>query len=348
MPFALPSRNRLALAQTLRVMIACLATYWLASLLGLKQGYWAIFTVLIVMQGSLGATATAAFDRLIATIAGALLGGVVVMVVPREPLATGAALICMSGILTYAAVRQPRLRSAALTSAIVLLTRSPDIPVGIFVIDRIIEITLGGAIGVMASRFILPVPSRGAMITRFCEILETMAQLLNAQADAVARGEALISAEASIALRQSLVATEAVLNDARRERAMGLVREDVSDAIPRTLWRIRNGMAQIGLILRTPFPPSALALVGPAVEGMLRAHAQSARDAASALSGGGVVAQHAEAAEAFEQAFVTLQHSDEARAIPFDAMGQVFGMAFALRRMQQDFLDLGERIAECR
>jgi len=63
MPFALPTRNRLALAQTVRVMAACLATYGLTGLLGLKQGYWAIFTVLIVMQGSLGATATAAFDR---------------------------------------------------------------------------------------------------------------------------------------------------------------------------------------------------------------------------------------------------------------------------------------------
>ena len=259
MPFALPTRNRLALAQTLRVMVACLATYGLTGLLGLKQGYWAIFTVLIVMQGSLGATATAAFDRLIATIAGAVLGGVVVMATPRDPVAVGASLIVMSGVLTFAAVRQPRLRGAALTSAIVLLTRSPDIPVGIFVIDRIIEITLGGAIGVMASRFILPVRSRGAMIARFCEILTTMAQLLNAQADAVARGEALVSAEANIALRQSLVATEAVLNDARRERAMGLVREDVSDGIPRTLWRIRNGIAQISQILRTPFPPTALA-----------------------------------------------------------------------------------------
>lgn len=347
MPFALPTRNRLALAQTLRVMVACLATYGLTGLLGLKQGYWAIFTVLIVMQGSLGATATAAFDRLIATIAGAVLGGVVVMATPRDPVAVGASLIVMSGVLTFAAVRQPRLRGAALTSAIVLLTRSPDIPVGIFVIDRIIEITLGGAIGVMASRFILPVRSRGAMIARFCEILNTMAQLLNAQADAVARGEALVSAEANIALRQSLVATEAVLNDARRERAMGLVREDVSDGIPRTLWRIRNGIAQISQILRTPFPPTAMAIVGPAVEGMLRAHAQSAQDAASALSDGAAPVQDSQAAEAFERAFVTLQHSDEARAIPFDEMGRVFGMAFSLRRMQQDFHDLGERIAEC-
>lgn len=348
MPFALPTRNRLALAQTVRVMAACLATYWLTGLLGLKQGYWAIFTVLIVMQGSLGATATAAFDRLLATIAGAVLGGAVVMATPRDPVAVGASLIVMSGVLTFAAVRQPRLRGAALTSAIVLLTRSPDIPVGIFVIDRIIEITLGGAIGVMASRFILPVPSRGATIARFCEILSTMAQLLNAQADAVARGEALISAEANIALRQSLVATEAVLNDARRERAMGLVREDVSDAIPRTLWRIRNGIAQISQILCTPFPPTAMAIVGPAVEGMLRAHAQSAQDAASALSDGAAPVQDSEAAEIFERAFVTLQHSDEARAIPFDEMGRVFGMAFTLRRMQQDFHDLGERVAECR
>jgi hypothetical protein len=42
-----------------------------------------------------------------------------------------------------------------------------------------------------------------------------------------------------------------------------------------------------------------------------------------------------------------LQQSDEARST-FDAMGRVYGMAFTLRRMQQDLLDLAERIAESR
>lgn len=335
------------MAQTLRVMAACLATYLITSLLGLKQGYWAIFTVLIVMQGSIGATAAAAFDRLIATIAGAIVGGAVVLVTPHDPWAVGASLILVAGLLTFATTRQPRLRGAALTAAIVLLTRSPNFPVGTFVVDRIAEITLGGFMGVMASRFILPVRSRGAMIQRFCEILETMAQILNAQAQAIEQGEALSSTETSIALRKSLVATETMLTDARRERAMGLVREDVSDAIPRTLWRIRNGIAQIGQMMATPFPATALALVGPAVAGMLRAHALSAQSAALVLTGKGAFVSDAEAAEGLERAFVALQQSDEARSIPFDAMGRVFGMAFTLRRMQQDLLDLAERIAEC-
>lgn len=346
-PFAF-LRNRMALAQAIRVMAACLATYLLISLLGLRQGQWAIFTVLIIMQGSIGATAAAAFDRLLATIAGAVLGGAVVLATPHTPLAVGASLVVVSGLLTYAAVRQPRLRGGALTAAIVLLTRTPDIPVEKFVVYRIVEITLGGGIGVLASRFILPVRSRRAMIGRFRDILGTMAQLLVAQAEALEKGEALSTTESNIALRKSLVATDSMLTDARRERAMGLVREDVSDGIPRTLWRIRNGIAQISQILSTPFPAAAQHIVGPAVAAMLRAHAQSALDAAEALNEVPVDPSQPDAAQAFEQAFVSLQQSDEARSIPFDAMGRVYGMAFTLRRMQQDLLDLAERIAESR
>lgn len=342
------SRNRMALAQTVRVMAACLATYLLISLLGLKQGHWAIFTVLIIMQGSIGATAAAAFDRLLATIAGAVLGGLVVLATPHTALAVGASLIAVSGLLTFAAVRQPRLRGGALTAAIVLLTRSPDIPVEKFVVDRIVEITLGGAIGVLASRFILPVRSRRAMIGRFRDILGAMAQLLIAQAEALEQGEALSTSDSIIALRKSLIATETMLTDARRERAMGLVREDVSDGIPRTLWRIRNGIAQISQILSTPFPATAQTIVGPAVAAMLRAQAQSAQEAAEALAHTHHDLSKPDAVQAFEQAFVLLQQSDEARSIPFDAMGRVYGMAFTLRRMQQDFLDLAERIAESR
>lgn len=43
--------------------------------LGLPQGYWAVFTVMIVMQGSIGGTLGAATERMMGTLAGALVGG---------------------------------------------------------------------------------------------------------------------------------------------------------------------------------------------------------------------------------------------------------------------------------
>lgn len=339
-------KNRTAGAQALRVMIGCAATYDVFLLSGLKQGYWAIFTVLIVMQGSVGATAGAAVDRLVATVVGALLGGAAVLLFPHGALAVGMSLVGVVGILGFATVRWPRLRGAGLTAAIVMLTRAPNIPVGTFVVDRILEIMLGGVIGVLASRLVLPSQSGNVMIERFRSVLEVMADMLRAQADALEQGEGHSSVEASIALRKSLVAAEALLADARRERSMLLARYDVPEAIPRTLWRIRNGVAQIGRLLETPVPAPVLALVGGPAARMLRAQADGAQACIAALgTSDPVVIDHAPA-QAFEAAFAILEHADAARDIAFDEIGRLFGLAFTLRKMQQDFDDLAERIGE--
>lgn len=345
----LAARNKPALAQAFRVMAACLVTYLIVQLLGLKQGYWALFTVLIVMQGSVGATAGAAIDRLIATVAGAVLGGLAVLATPHQPVAIGASLILVSGILTFAAVRLPRLRGAGLTAAIVILTRSPDIPVGAFVIDRILEISLGGLVGVLASRFILPSRSHGAMMKGFAGVLDAIAERLEAQADALESGQALASSDANIAVRQSLVAAEALLIEARRERSLWLADQDVSDAIPRALWRVRNDIVQIGGLLDSPLPPTVSQSVGAAAAEMLRTQASHAQACARAMIDGTSVAQQddeADAGNAFEAVFNAYQKSDTARAGGFEAVGRIFELAFALRRIRDDMQDLAARIAE--
>jgi uncharacterized membrane protein YccC len=66
--------NKAAGAHALRVMIACLGAYGLSLTLGLQHGFWSVFTALIVMQASVGATLGAAIDRLVGTVAGAILG----------------------------------------------------------------------------------------------------------------------------------------------------------------------------------------------------------------------------------------------------------------------------------
>ncbi len=344
-----------ALAQTFRVMVACCVTFALVQAFGLPQGAWAIFTVLIVMQGSLGATAGAARDRLIATVAGAVVGGLILLAplpvaLPHHPVALAAMLVLAIGVLSFAAGKHAFLRAAPLTAAVVVLTHVATMPVSVFVLDRILEITLGGVVGVLASRFILPVPSKGVMINQLASVLETMAELLNTEADALEQRKAVATAEALISMRNAMVAADTMLKDAQREKAMGLVSEGVSDAIPRTLWRIRNGITHIGGLLDQPLAEEAMAIVGPAATGMLRSMAQLAQACARGLTEGAEISPQSEdqAAAAFDAAFTSLQQSDHARDMPFDAIGRVFGLAFALRKLHQDFQDLAARITESR
>ena len=66
---------------------------------------------------------------------------------------------------------RPQLKVAPVTAAIMLLSAPPGVPVHTFVLDRIIEIALGGAIGVLATVFIFPARSRGVVITRSVAVL---------------------------------------------------------------------------------------------------------------------------------------------------------------------------------
>jgi hypothetical protein len=341
-------QTKRAAVQALRVMIACTITYAVSQLLHLQQGYWAVFTVLIVMQASVGATAGAAVDRLVATVAGAVLGGIAVFITPQEPLAIGIALICVVGLASFAAVRVPRLRNAGLTAAIVMLTHSAAVPVEIFVIDRIAEITLGGVVGVLASLFILPTRSRTVVLDRFASALSTVAQILRTLASAVEKGEAVSATQANIALRQSLMATEALFTDAQRERAFWLTRQGISEAIPRSLWRIRNDMTYVSHIVETPFPPAIGEVIGPQAAGVLEAQARFAEACGQALRTGGDIDSAILSAsdEAFEAAFSNLQNSEAAQSMGFNETGRLFGLDFTLRRMRQNFLDLADRIRE--
>ncbi len=350
-----PPKPRISLIQTkraavqaLRVMIACTITYAVSQLLHLQQGYWAVFTVLIVMQASVGATAGMAVDRLVATVAGAMLGGAAVFVTPQEPLAIGIALICVVGFSSFVSARVPRLRNAGLTAAIVMLTHSAAVPVEIFVIDRIAEITLGGVVGVLASLFILPTRSRTMVLDRFGSALDVMAQILRTLATAVEKGEPVSASEANIALRQSLMATETLLTDAQRERAFWLTKHGISEAIPRSLWRIRNDMTYVSHIVETPFPPAIVEAIGPQAGQVLEAQARFAEACGRALRSGGEIDPKVLSAgdEAFEAAFSALQNSTEAQSMGFNETGRLFGLDFTLRRIRQNFLDLADRIRE--
>ena len=88
----------------------------------MAQGYWAVFTAIIVMQASLGGSFGAALDYFVGTLAGAVYGVAIALIVPRDNFA----MLCLALVLALAplallaAIRR-NFRVAPITAAIVLL-----------------------------------------------------------------------------------------------------------------------------------------------------------------------------------------------------------------------------------
>ena len=83
----------------IRVTIAACAAYALARLLALPQAYWAVITAILIMQTSVGGSLKAALDRLGGTLAGAVYGALVSILIPHsDPVALTAAIAAATSL----------------------------------------------------------------------------------------------------------------------------------------------------------------------------------------------------------------------------------------------------------
>lgn len=348
MPLRLPPGSPAALKQTVRVAIACAVAYAAYRLLGLKQGYWAVFTVLIVMQGSIGGTLGAAFDRMIGTFVGAALGAAGAAFHDGTTLGTGIALVAATGTGTFLAMLRPQLKVAPVTTSIMMLTMPPGMPVVAFVVDRVVEITLGGVIGVLAMALILPARSQAVVKDRAAAALDRMRTLCDAMADAVASGAAASFATELVALRPPLAAIEQALKEADREHASRIARHAIPPAVPRTLWRVRSDLVLAARALDPPLPAAVRNALGNPAAALFRAHGATMTATAAALRAGrpAVRPDLAAARDAFAAALGAFRLSEAGSAIDLDVAGHLFGLSFAFDEMRRDLRDLADRIDE--
>ncbi|USI71835.1 FUSC family protein [Sphingomonas morindae] len=338
-----------AARQTLRVLVATAATYVAYRLLHLQQGYWAVLTVMIVMQGSLGGTLGAAGDRMLGTLIGALLGGIGAAAHDGSALGIGLALLLVTAVGAFVAALRPQLRIAPVTAAIMLLSAPAGLSVGRFVIDRILEIGLGGAIAVITMLLVLPARSHGVAIGRIAGLLEAVAAMLEHLAEAASGRGAAPDHLAHAALRAQLGQIEAAISDAARERASLLSRRAMPPAVPRTLWRIRNDLVPISRALARPLPDAARAPLAGPMAALLGAQAALARACAVALRETRRVERpDAAPRRRFTEAFDAFRRDEAGQAIDVDGAGRLFGLAFAAEELAQDLDDLAGRIDEMR
>ena len=336
------------LSQALRVTVGVGIAFAVYEAFALPQGYWAVFTVVIVTQGSIGGTLGAASDRMIGTVAGALVGGAAAALRPRTPLGLGVALVACIGVTAYAATRSTKLKVAPVTAAIMLLSQSGGLTPEMAALYRVVEIAFGGVVGVLATVLVLPARSHRVVVDAAARSLDQIAALLQALADAAEAGAPFPSPPAHAALRAQLSAVEAAMGDAERERAARLAAHAVPPAVPRTLWRVRNDLVLVGRALQTPLPDAVAAELGPAAAALMRAEAALSARCAQALRAVSPVPREDIAArhDAFAARFDALRHAGLTRELDFDAAGRVFGLAFTLESLHRDLADLADRIDE--
>lgn len=331
----------------IRVSAAVGAAFTLATLLRLPQGYWAVFTAVIVVQASLGATITASIERFLGTVVGAVAGAGAAYFHVKWPELGGLILCVTVALLSFLVSMRPALKVAPVTAVIMLIggtTTHLDPLVAAFF--RVSEITVGSLVGVAATLLIFPARAHASVVGGVQKIAGLQAHILE---DYVLTLRGLAGPtdhlKAQDDLRAALAKLQAAMTEADRESATRLSDRSVSDALPRTLWRLRNDTVMVGRTLREPLPAPVLA---PAAADMLEASARFLRAAADLLAGGARPDRvaFAEAHQAFQSCVEGLREKGVTRDLEFDDAARVFGLVFAIENLFGNLGDFEERIEE--
>ena len=336
----------------LRITVAGLLTFTLAHLLDLRQGYWAVLTAVIVIQGNVGGSLKAATDRLIGTLAGGAYGVLVATLIPRgDPLWLGLALALLLVPLSVAAALRPGLRVAPVTAVIVLLgTTSQSVGLLPATIERVIEIGLGSAVAFAVSLFVLPTRAHAQLAEAAAGALDLLADLVPALlAGLSGHPDPAKVQELYRRIRSALARLDAFAEEARHEKASLLTEEPDPEPVLRTIRRLRHDFVMIDRATRDPLPESVAGPLMPSLRELSAALEAFLRETAKAFGkrrAPPVLEEFHRSLTTYYAAMAGIRRQGLTRDLADDATARIFGLAFALEQLGRDLDDLASRAEE--
>ena len=203
--------DSMAMRHVLRVAIVTALAVLVTRLFDLPRGYWVTVTAIIILQPYAGATLVKAFQRVLGTVAGALITVALVAIV-RDPRGLLVAVFVLA-VLCVAFLRVNYLvYSVFLTPTFVLLA---ELSAGDWHLAglRVINTLIGGALGLAGSWLLWPTPERD----RFPELAAQALRAAAAHAGVIAAMWNRTDTESSAALAA-----------ARRDAALATTNADAS------------------------------------------------------------------------------------------------------------------------
>lgn len=345
-------RHRAEMRLALRITVAGLLAFALAHLLDLRQGYWAVLTAVIVIQGNVGGSLKAATDRLIGTLSGGAYGVLVATLMPEgEPLWRGVALALLLAPLAVAASLRPGLRVAPVTAIIVLLgSAGPTIGLLPSAMERVVEIALGSAIAFAVSLVVLPTRAHAQLAEAAAGALDLLADLVPELLGGLSgRPHPAKVQEIYRRIRSALVKLDGFAEEARREKAILLTEEPNPEPLLRTIRRLRHDFVMIDRATRDPLAAAVAGPLLPALGDLSAALAGFLRQSAEAISEGRAppaLEPVRQALTDYQAAMAGVRREGLTRDLSGDEAARIFGLAFALQQLGRDLDDLASRVQE--
>jgi uncharacterized membrane protein YccC len=334
-------RRQAELRHGLRIAVAGILSFVAAELLGLPQGYWAVFTAVLVVQGSVGGSWKASIDRLVGTLLGAVYGAAIATLVPHgDSVTLGVALAISLTPLAIVAALSPSYRVAPITAVVLLLGSSSSTEGPLLAATlRTLEVSLGGLVGMLVSLFVLPARAHALMGNAANRVLQRLADLL---------GDVIRGLEEHVdqdwlqsrhdTVRVALTALESIVDEAAREKRNYLTDDADPEPVARTLRRVRHDLILIGRVAAEPLPEPVLSALRPALATFSTVAAEFLR-----TLGGAFAARSAPPPlDTFNAALARLLSQTDASKID----ERLIALGFGLEQLQRNLHDLVRRAQE--
>jgi len=182
------SRQSPSLKQGIKTGLAGAITYAIYAGWHLPQGYWAVFTALVVTQANVGASWKAALYRTIGSTAGAVAAMLLFTLFGPGVVRIGVMLFVLATLFGYLTVLHPSFSAAGFTVAIVLvLGRIEGTPFKIGWL-RVLYTLLGSFVAFAVGALLWPVRAREILRDKIANILDGAGALYRAVTDAALHG----------------------------------------------------------------------------------------------------------------------------------------------------------------
>jgi hypothetical protein len=345
-------RHRLQLILALRVTVAALLAFVVAQVLHLHLPLWAVLTSLIVTQMSLGRSVKVASDYLIGTFGGVAYGGALAILIPHE---SEWALLVVLAIaiapLAFIASFRANFNVLPVTAIIVLLVPGMQhVSPAASAIDRVLEVTVGGAVGFIVSFLLFP--SRAHEIT-----IQAAADMLDLMADALSRfledhTRELDSAERR-RIQDGIAAALARLNttgaEAEHERNARLTSGPDTGPLLRTLLRLRHDIVMVGRAVGCELPAEVVAQLTPPLKKIQTEGRDFLRASGAALRDQKPPPPLAAADATFRdyiERFGSVRREGLTHDMNSENAERLFALGFALEQLREHFVEVHRVVGE--
>ncbi len=348
----LTRRYRLQLILALRVTVAAVLSLLLAQVLHLRLPLWAILTALIVTQMNLGKSVKVATDYLIGTLAGVAYGGALAILVPHDSeFALLAVLALAVAPLAFVAAFRANFNVLPITAIIVLLVPGMQhVSPAVSALDRVLEVTIGGAVGFAVSFLIFPSRALAMTTDAAASTIELMAEALTLLLEHHTQGlEGPDLRRIQDGIGASLLKLNATGAEAEHERKARLTSGPDTGPLLRTLLRLRHDIVILGRAVGCELPETVRDRLTPKLDQISVSANAFLRASASALRARtpppALLAVDADF-HAYIDEFGAVRREGLTNNMGNEAAERFFALSFALEQMREHLAEVQRVVGE--